>query len=136
MELCDITVFHYSRVDIVLYTNKFSYAWWYPPSIHDFIPLIAAGDNISDKEISKRGYINVKIKLFLATQCPPLVQRTPLERGNKRGWFLILVSRIIGKCLVLTSIYNFFPLIAAGLSPFSVAKKDHAEAVRRDHELL
>jgi hypothetical protein len=23
--------------------NKFSCAWWYPPSIHDFFPLIAAG---------------------------------------------------------------------------------------------
>ena len=32
--------------------------------------------------------------------------------------------------------YNFIPLIAAGPSPFSVAKKDQAEAVRRDHEGL
>jgi hypothetical protein len=23
--------------------NKFPYAWWYPQSIHHFIPLIAAG---------------------------------------------------------------------------------------------
>jgi hypothetical protein len=32
--------------------------------------------------------------------------------------------------------YNFTPLIAAGALPFSVAKKDQAEAVRRDHEGL
>ena len=31
---------------------------------------------------------------------------------------------------------GFYPLIAAGALPFSVAKKDHAEAVRRDHERL
>jgi hypothetical protein len=43
LELEDISQCHYLRVDIVLNTNKFSYAWWYPPSIHDFIPLIAAG---------------------------------------------------------------------------------------------
>jgi hypothetical protein len=44
--------------------------------------------------------------------------------GKKRGgWFLILVLRIIGKCLVLPSIHDFIPLIAAGALPFSVGKK-------------
>jgi hypothetical protein len=33
----------------------FPCAWWYPPSMYNFIPLIAAGDS-TDKEISKRGY--------------------------------------------------------------------------------
>jgi len=32
--------------------------------------------------------------------------------------------------------YNFIPLIAAGALPFSIGKKYHAEAVRRDHEHL
>ena len=39
----------------ILNLKFFPYAWWYPPSIHYFIPLIAAGDSISGKEISKRG---------------------------------------------------------------------------------
>lgn len=30
----------------------------------------------------------------------------------------------------------FFPLIAAGPSPFPAAEKDHAEEERRDHEYL
>ena len=34
------------------------------------------------------------------------------------------------------SIHDFTPLIAAGALPFSVGKKYHAEAVRRDHEHL
>jgi len=34
------------------------------------------------------------------------------------------------------SIHNFIPLIAAGALPFSVAKKNHAETARRDHECL
>ena len=39
-------------------------------------------------------------------------------------------------CLVLPSMYHFIPLIAAGALPFSIGKKFHAEAVRRDHECL
>jgi hypothetical protein len=34
--------------------NKFPYAWWFPPSMYNFNPLIAAGDSISDNEISKK----------------------------------------------------------------------------------
>ena len=39
----------------ILNLKFFPCAWWYPPSIHNFFPLIAAGDSISGKEISKRG---------------------------------------------------------------------------------
>jgi hypothetical protein len=35
--------------------NWISFSWWYPPSMYNFTPLIAAGDS-TDKEISKRGY--------------------------------------------------------------------------------
>ena len=48
-------------------------------------------------------------------------------RGNKRGWFLILVLRNTNHRKVLgvthQAFYHFIPLIAAGALPFSVGKK-------------
>jgi hypothetical protein len=58
-------------------------------AFYNSIPLIAAGDSITDKEhFENRLKFDIIIKFSLGTL-------VPRWRGNKRGWFLILVLRII-----------------------------------------
>jgi hypothetical protein len=60
-----------------------------------------------------------------------------LDTFSSRKKYQILIAK--GKKQIFIECFNlsrFFPLMPAGASPFSLAKKDHAEAERRDHEYL